>query len=209
MSVSVPYKHLFKLTAFVVAACAAVVVANAVRLSFLSTTSYADTRAARIVELTAKRNQLDTDLTAIRARLASFPAQIGAEESKVQQADKVIAQLKALESTWDRLVGNPAQQKANTEQIARMQQLRTASTNRITDLRDETKRSKWEQDGLDIERAKVAAQLTATENRSWALTHYLGLGWDGARRWVMAALLLNAAVVMFFVWWHRRTIFDR
>lgn len=206
---SVPYKNLFKLTAVVVSACTAVVVANAVRLSFLSKTSYADTRAARIVELTAKRNQLDADLTAIRARLAGFPTQIVAEEEKVRQADKVIAQLKALESTWDRLVGNPAQQKANTEQIAHLQQLRTESANRLTELRDETKRTKWEQDGLDIDRAKVAAQLTATENRSWALTYYLGLGWDGLRRWVVPALLLNGAAILFFVWWHRRTIFDR
>lgn len=202
-------KPLFKLTAFVVAACTAAVVANAVRLSFLSKTSYADTRAARIVELTAKRNQLDTELAAIRARLAGFPVQIVAEEEKVRQADKVIAQLKALESTWDRLVGNPAQQKANAEQIARMQQLRTESANRITDLRDETKRTKWEQDGLDIDRAKVAAQLTATENRSWALTHYLGLGWEGVRRWVVPALVLNGGVILFAVWWHRRSIFER
>jgi hypothetical protein len=202
-------KRLFKLTLVVVVICGLAVVANAVRLSFLSKTSYADTRAARILELTAKRNQLDTDLAAVRARLAGFPARIVVEEAKVQQADKVITQLKALESTWDRLVGNPAQQKANTEQIARMQQLRTESTNRITDLRDDTKRTKWEQDGLDIDRAKVAAQLAATESRSWALTHYLGLGWDGARRWVVTALLLNGAGILLFVWWHRRTIFDR
>jgi Tfp pilus assembly protein FimV len=202
-------KHLFQLTTFMVAGCAVAVVGNALRLSFLSKTSYADTRAAQILELTAKRNQLDTDLAAIRARLAAFPAKIVAEEEKVGQAEKIITQLKALESTWDRLVGNPAQQKANAEQIARMQQLRTAAATRITELKDETKRTKWEQDGLDIDRARVTARLAATERRSWALTHYLGLGWDGVRRWVVPALLLNGAVILFAVWWHRRTIFDR
>lgn len=195
---------LVRFTALVVALCAVAVVGNAVRLCFLAKESFRDTRAARILELTAQRNQLDRDLAAVRARLASFPAQISAEEEKIRQAEKVITQLEELKSTWDRLVGNPAQQKANDEQIARMQLLGTESRNRVAGLRDETKRTKWEQDGLDIERARVAAQLTATERRSWALAHYLELGWNGMRRWVELALVLNALAIAAVTVWVRR-----
>lgn len=184
------------------------VVANTMRVCFLTQGSFAETRARRIVELAAQRNQLDQDLAKIRARIAGFPAQIVAEEEKIRQADKIIAQLRELESTWDRLVGNPAQQKANAEQIARMQQLRTESTNKITELRDETKRSKWEQDGLDIEQARVNSQLEATSRHSWALTYYLGLGWEGVRRWVLGALGLYAAGCLFVVWLNRWKIMD-
>jgi chromosome segregation ATPase len=195
---------LVRLTALVVALCAAAVVENAVRLCFLAKESFRDTRAARILELTAQRNQLDRDLAAVRARLAAFPARIASEEEKVRQAEKIIAQLEELKSTWDRLVGNPAQQKANDEQIARMQLLRTESRNRIAGLRDETKRTQWEQDGLDIDRARVAAQLAATERRSWALAHYLELGWQGVRRWVEPVLVLNALAIAAVTVWVRR-----
>jgi septal ring factor EnvC (AmiA/AmiB activator) len=193
------HRWLAKLTALVLVASAAAVAANAVRICFLTKGSFSETRAARIMELTAQRNQLDNELSAVRARLAAIPARIAVEEEKIRQADKVIAQLKDLESTWDRLIGNPAQQKANAEQIARMQQLRTESTAKVSDLRDETKRTKWEQDGLDIDRAKVAAQLAATERRSWALNYYLGLGWQGVRLGVIWAVTLNAAIVALVV----------
>jgi hypothetical protein len=198
------FPRLFRLTAVVVAACSLAISSNALRVCFLATETFAETRAARILELTAQRNGLDQELVAVRGRLAALPARIAAEEEKVRQAEKIIAQLGELKSTWDRLVGNPAQQRANDEQIARMQQLRTESHNRIAALRDETKRTQWETDGLDIDRAQVAAQLAATERRSWALVHYLELGWQGVRRWVELALVLNALVIAGAVVWVRR-----
>ncbi len=198
------FPRLFRLTAVVVAACALAIVGNALRRCFLATETFAATRAARILELTAQRNGLDQELVAVRGRLAALPARIAAEEEKVRQTDKIIAQLEELKSTWDRLVGNPAQQKANDEQIARMQVLRTESRDRLTALRDETKRTQWEKDGLDIDRARVAGQLAAAERRSWALVHYLELGWQGVRRWVELALVLNALVIAGAVVWVRR-----
>jgi hypothetical protein len=196
--------RLIRLTAFVVAASVAAILGNALRECFLATESFSATPAARILALTAQRSRLDQELVAVRARLAAFPAQIAAEEEKIRQTDRILAQLEKLKSTWDRLVGNPAQQKANDEQIARMQQLRTESRNHITGLRDETKRTKWEQDGIEIERAKIVADLTAAERRSWALVHYLDLGWTGVRRWVEPALVLNGLAVAGVVVWTRR-----
>ena len=59
-----------------------------------------------------------------KTRAYKMGAEIAAERAKAEQADKVVEQLKALESSWDRLVGNPEQQKANAEQRARMEAVR-------------------------------------------------------------------------------------
>ena len=63
----------------------------------------------------------------VNQRLGRLAAEIAAAEERTKTADKVIARLKELESTWDRLVGNRAQQKANAEQLEKMTRLRTAS----------------------------------------------------------------------------------
>ena len=60
--------------------------------------------------LTGERAKYQAALTDVRHRLETLSAEIAADHEKLRQADKVIAGLKELESTWDRYVGNREQQ---------------------------------------------------------------------------------------------------
>src|SRR5882762_1812331 len=82
-------------------------------------------RSDLLRSLTGERTHVQSALGDVQKRMAQLAAETAAEQAKAKAADGVIAQLKGLESTWDRLVGNSEQQKANTEQVARMQTLRT------------------------------------------------------------------------------------
>jgi hypothetical protein len=188
-------KRLSLLTLGVVAACAVGWTVAAGRRAAAATTPFAEERTQRIRSLTTERDRLARELTAVKVTLAGYPAQIAVEEDRIRQADRVIRELRELESMWDKLVGNPEQQRANAEQIGRMNRLRTEAQGKIALLKEETQRTTWEKDGLDIELAGVASRLSTAERSSSAIGYYLALGWRDVRGWLITALALNAAVI--------------
>src|SRR4051812_40054855 len=60
-------------------------------------------------------------------RMDRIAVEITAEQQRAAQADKVIAQLKEFDSTWDRIKRDP-QQKANDERLASLATLRQTLT---------------------------------------------------------------------------------
>src|SRR5258708_4934951 len=76
--------------------------------------------------INGERTKTQSALADVHKRMDRISVEITAEQERGKQTDKVIAQLKDLESTWDRVVGNPEQQKSNAEQLARMTALRLA-----------------------------------------------------------------------------------
>ena len=66
-----------------------------------------------VLSLTGERAQIREALGEVNHRLELKVAEIAVEEGRLAQAGSVIDRLKALESTWDRLIANTEQQKAN------------------------------------------------------------------------------------------------
>jgi hypothetical protein len=114
----------------------------------------------------------------VNQRMARISAELIAEGERGKQADKVINQLKELESTWDRYIGNPTQQKANAEQLAKMNTLRQQITARATELQTEFTRSTWERDGLEIALGKVEMRLRSVQAEQSKLMHYVNETWN-------------------------------
>ena len=128
--------------------------------------------------INGERAKTRSALDDVHHRLDRLSMEISTEQERARQTDKVIAQLKDLESAWDRLVGNPEQQKANVAQLERMTALRATITAKAQALQQEFTRTTWERDGLEIALGKLDAQLkTAEESRSKVL-HYLGRAWN-------------------------------
>src|SRR3954462_5422840 len=100
--------------------------------------------------INGERTKTKAALDDVHKRMDRISVEITAEQDRAKQADKVIDQLRDLESTWDRYVGNPAQQKANKEQLERMNTLRAALTAKAQTLQQEFTRTTWERDGLEI-----------------------------------------------------------
>ena len=155
-------------------------------------------RTEQLKTLDAERGQVLRGLDGVHARRKKIQVEIPGEEERIRQADKIIGELNHLASTWDRLVGNPEQQKANAEQLAHMARLRADAAERLAALQQESKRTGWERDGLEITRAGLDAQFQAVDrDRSTAL-HYLGFAWRRLRTGIICTLALYGLGCFFF-----------
>jgi hypothetical protein len=128
--------------------------------------------------LNGKRAEVRAALGDVHTRMDRISAEIAAEQERAKLADGAIAKLKDLESTWDRFIGNSAQQKANAEQIEKMRTLRASLTAKVTQLQREFTRATWERDGLEIALGKLDAQMASVEAKRSRVFHYLESTWN-------------------------------
>ena len=151
---------------------------------------FEDWRRDVIRTITGERAHIQSALGDVEQRLTRMKTEIAAERAKADQAGKIIEQLKALESTWDRLVGNPEQQRANAEQSTKMVALRATAIARIETLQKEYTRTTWERDGLEVALGKKDTELKTAEAKKSKVQHYLEDAWSRSRIWVYLALVL-------------------
>jgi len=156
-----------------------------------------------IRSVNGERTKVREAMADVEKRMTRISAEISAEEARGKQADRVIAQLRKLESAWDRYVGNPEQQKANAEQIQKMTALRLHVTQRREAIQQEFTRTTWERDGLEIALGKVEVRLQELEAQQSRVQHYLERTWNhpiGREPWQMATKwwLLTALLFYFF-----------
>lgn len=142
-------------------------------------------------------------LADVELRMTRITAEMAAEDERGKQADRILAQLKELESRWDRLIGNPEQQKANDEQMKKVADLRLQITTKRNELQREFTRTTWERDGLELALGKVEAKYQAVVAQQSKLWHYFDRTWEYeiGREPVRMALkwwLLTAMLVYFF-----------
>lgn len=152
--------------------------------------NFEDWRRDVMRTLSGERAHIQSALGDVELRMGQLKGEIAAERSKADQAGRIVEKLTALESTWDRLVGNSAQQRANAEQRRKMIALRSASIARIEVLQKDYTRTTWERDGLGVALGKKDAELTAAELKKSKVQHYLEDAWLRSRNWVCLALAL-------------------
>src|SRR4051812_37752143 len=81
-------------------------------------------RGDMIRAVNGERAKTQTAMADVVKRMDRISTEITAEQQRAAQADKVIAQLKEMDSTWDRYLGDRAQQKTNDERLASVSALR-------------------------------------------------------------------------------------
>ena len=146
----------------------------------------ADRLLAQAQQTTA---QADQRLQVITARQAVIPFESATQESRKAQADKIGIELQGLSSTWDRVVGNPAQQQANREQMAKMTALSQASAQKLAELKVEARQLSWEKDGAEIDREN-AVSFAATLRASYpTLPWYFRLAVRRDYLWFLVAMI--------------------
>src|SRR4051812_27439147 len=85
-------------------------------------------RADLVRTINGERTKVQTVRAEVQQRMDRISLEITTEQQRAAQADRVLAQLKELESTWDRYVGDREQQKANDARMAAMVALRQQLT---------------------------------------------------------------------------------
>lgn len=150
-----------------------------------------DLRQTELVRvLNGQRTEIRAALADVHLRQEKLLQEISAEKLRAEQAAGVMRKLKELESTWDRLVGNPEQQKANAEQLARMEILRQDAEAKIAAHEAAYTRGTWERDGLEIALGKLEVRITQVEAQKSKLAHYLERAWERSKWWLGGALAL-------------------
>lgn len=137
--------------------------------------------------------QLDAELAAVQQRIDQLEVDLVPAKSRVVQADKVIAQREQIKNTWSWFTGNREQQKANEEQLERMQAFRADAAAKLADVQQELRRVRWERDGRQIERDRVTDALREEEARQATFSYYLQRAWLRSRSWIF----LGAAAYLF------------
>lgn len=150
--------------------------------------------------LNGKRGEIREALDDVVHRMDRLGGQIAAEQDRLKLAEGAIAKLKELESTWDRFVGNPEQQKANATQIEKLNTQRAAITAKIAELKLTQTRAGWERDGLEIALGKLDVQMAEVEAQRSKVLHYFEQVWEyplgrgymtlAVKWWVLVFLVL-------------------
>jgi hypothetical protein len=150
-------------------------------------------QSERIAALDVKRREIRGAIEEVTKRSNEDAATMAAEESRARQAEKIIASLRALESTWDRLVGNLAQQKANAEQLARMEEIRNPARAKVAEMKQALTRLTWEKDGLELDLGRLEQEIAFAENHRSVAWHYLAQALQKAKGWVLMLFALYLA----------------
>ncbi|QYM80658.1 hypothetical protein K0B96_08675 [Horticoccus luteus] len=175
-------------------------------------------RATQRQQRDARRAALRESVAQANQRLDRLSLEITAERKRADQADKIAAGLREQESTWDRLVGNPAQQRANAERLAKMERFHADALARIAAAETEATRLTWQRDAqaLDLQDLDAAGSApaaatttvaTATPPSSWAeRIDYVAPAWDRVK-WVLLGVIVAWFVLpplfRFARWWRQ------
>lgn len=112
-------------------------------------------------------------LADVNQRMDRLSAEIAAEQQRAKLADKIIAEIDAQDSLWERWFGNREQQRANAGQREKTVALRHSLTEKIAGLQKDFTRLTWERDGLEVAAGKIETQLKAAEAQQSRVLHYL------------------------------------
>jgi hypothetical protein len=128
--------------------------------------------------LNGKRAEFRAARDDVQKRMDRISAEISAEQARAKLADSAMGKLHELESTWDKYVGNPAQQKANAEQLGKLTETRRQITDRIAALQRDFTRATWERDGLEVALGRIDTQIAAAEAQRSRAMHYVQQAWE-------------------------------
>jgi hypothetical protein len=135
-------------------------------------------RQEAVRAITGERSNVKSALEDVHKRMDRISVEITAEQERGKQVDKIIANLRDLESTWDKLTGNTEQQKANAERIVNLATLRLGVTAKVALLQQDFTRTTWERDGLEIAMGKIDLKLTAAQEQQSKVLHYAERTWN-------------------------------
>lgn len=157
-------------------------------------------RQEAIRAVDGERTHMRAALADVDRRLAETSAKVTADQQRLKQADKVIAGLETMSSTWDRYFGDREQQRTNDERLAKVTKLRASIAQELQQLQETFTRTQWERDGLEVALGKLDVQVHAIEAKRSKVMHYVERAWNyqlgrggwrlPVKTWVMIALAL-------------------
>lgn len=184
-------------------ALAVAVAAAGLWLALRAPVDFETWRVDRIRSFNVERAKLQSALVNLQTKMAKITADLAAGQERIRQTEGVIGQLKGLDSTWDKLTGDP-QQKANSDRREKLEQQQAESRAKLAAQQADYTRSGWERDGLEIDLTRLEVQLKAAEVERSKVMHYLSQAWNhrvaGMKVRAWAFLLFGLGVAGVTLW---------
>lgn len=138
----------------------------------------AERRLKTVRAIEVERADRKAAMAEAQKRMDRVFAEISAEREKAAQVDKVLVQLRELESTWDKYTGDAVQQKANAQRIESLTKTRLTITAKLASLEQEFNRATWERDKVEGDIASAGERLAAAQEEQSALDYYVERTWN-------------------------------
>lgn len=189
------YSLLAKLAAWLLQKFAVVILIVVLALAaYAAWLFYQDQRASKgrstewVQALHDERDRLQTLKSDIESRIAALQAEAALQKDRIQRAEKILQMFRDLSNWWDRLFGNPEQQRINDEQAKRVEALKQDAAGKLPEIERLLTHTAWEKEGVMLLLERVQRQLISAEELETAGTHYLKAAWDASKWYIALAL---------------------
>ncbi|PTY07246.1 hypothetical protein DB347_08030 [Opitutaceae bacterium EW11] len=152
---------------------------------------FASDRAKRLVEMSARRERVSTNVIEVGAELDALQNQIRSSQDRIAREKSTIALLDSLDSRWERWFGNREQQRVNDERKKRLSEMLSKDSKRLLELQRALNQKAWEREGASAELARLDAEIRHTEGTQSQIVHYLNASWKRLRAPLAFLLLLD------------------
>ncbi len=125
-----------------------------------------------------------------RDSLKELKQAVATQQSRVEQANRVIQTLRDLESWWAGLFGDPVQQQINADRIARMESLKRDAGLSIASLTRQLEVVTSRDLDLNFRLASIEQDLASSHDSESAAAHYLRNAWNRSKGYLLVTLLI-------------------
>ncbi len=147
-------------------------------------------RLQYVQELRAREVEFMAAKTRALELAEDYREQMRRQQARIEQADKIIANLRALQTWWERWFGDAEQQQANEQRIQNLGTLRTDAVNQVEDITRELTEVVDQIEVIDFQLASVQKDLEGSAATESAVSHYVRAAWQRSRGYLAVALLV-------------------
>ncbi|MBI5692718.1 MAG: hypothetical protein HZC55_21785 [Verrucomicrobia bacterium] len=161
-------------------------------------------RLERLQQALADREKLQAAKAAVAERVAALQREVEAQKERVERAGKVLAALRELESWWDRLWGNSAQQRANAEQAQRMVSVQKEAQLKLAERQSALALAVAEKFGVEAALHRADQEVGRLAESRSQVARYLWQAWQHLKWWLafaVMAFLLGPTIWALFLYY--------
>lgn len=145
-------------------------------------------RRGRLQSATADREKIERAREALTARTTELGAEAKAQESRLREATRTVADLRDREGWWGRWFGDHQKRAEDAERIARAEAAREEAAGRLAASRRALEQAGWEREGLEAAWRRVNDEISFLERgRSW-FVRWIAAAWEKAKWYVIGGL---------------------
>jgi uncharacterized protein (AIM24 family) len=145
-------------------------------------------RRSRLQSAVLDREKIGRAREALAARTNELGAETKAQEARLREATKTVAELRDREGWWGRWFGDPKARAENAQRVARADAVLEEAAGRLAASRRALEQAGWEREGLEAAWRRVNDEISFLERgRSW-FVRWIAAAWEKVKWYVIGGL---------------------